>query len=146
MTLYVLLAVSFTIRMIALGHSIGADERSHYNQLSYNLFAFSAPLFWGRLLLYLDNFKFFGAMLVVLKVMLKESVIFFLLLVVICIGFLQAFVGMNHVPNNSPIIGDIIQQMLNTVMQSPNFGGFDEFAPPFGMILYYIYTFIVMVM
>jgi len=30
-------------------------------------------------------------------------------------------------------------------MQSPDFSGFDNFAPPFGIILYYLFTFVVMV-
>ena len=53
-------------------------------------------MFWMRLLLYLDSIKFFGAMLVVLKVMMRESLIFFALLSVIIIGFLQAFIGMDN--------------------------------------------------
>jgi hypothetical protein len=35
--------------------------------------------------------------------------------------------------------------MANAVMQSPDFDGFDEYAAPFGLILYYIFTFVVMV-
>lgn len=35
--------------------------------------------------------------------------------------------------------------MANAVMQSPDFDGFDNFAPPFGIILYYVFTFVVMV-
>jgi hypothetical protein len=35
--------------------------------------------------------------------------------------------------------------MANAVMQSPDFSGFDAFAPPFGIILYYIFTFLIMV-
>ena len=46
-----------------------------------------------RQLLYLDFFKFFGTMLIVLKEMLKESAVFFLLLIVIIAGFLQSFFG-----------------------------------------------------
>ena len=57
-------------------------------------------MFWSRLLLYLDSFKFFGAMLVVLKVMMKESVIFFALLIIIIIGFLQAFIGLDLADDN----------------------------------------------
>ena len=49
-----------------------------------------------RLLLYLDSVRFFGAMMVVLKVMMKESLIFFSLLIVIIVGFLQAFIGMDN--------------------------------------------------
>ncbi|KAL8912107.1 MAG: hypothetical protein Q9171_002823 [Xanthocarpia ochracea] len=146
-TLYTLLSISFITRMIALGH--GADDaggqRRRFNELSYNFLAFSAPMFYLRLLLYLDTFRFFGAMLVVLKVMMKESLIFFALLTIVIVGFLQAFIGMDHVDDNRAVTGFILQAMANTVMQSPDFDGFENFAPPFGIVLYYIFTFVVMV-
>ena len=144
-TLYTLLVVSFITRMLALGYDVGDAERDRFNDLSYNFLAFSAPMFWCRLLLYLDNFRFFGAMLVILKVMMSESLIFFLLLVVISIGFLQAFIGMDHVRGAAGVSKDIVAAMANALMQSPDFEGFEEFAPPFGIILYYLYTFILMV-
>jgi len=102
-------------------------------------------MFWMRLLLYLDSIRFFGAMLVVLKVMMKESLIFFALLTVIVVGFLQAFIGMDNADSNADATIFILQAMANAVMQSPDFSGFDAFAPPFGIILYYIFTFVVMV-
>lgn len=146
-TLYALLCVSFVTRCIALGHPVNDDagQRRKFNELSYNFLAFSAPMFWMRLLLYLDTFRFFGAMLVVLKMMMKESLIFFLLLIIVMVGFLQAFIGMDQVDDNSFVTGFIFKAMLNSVMQSPDFEGFDNFAPPFGLILYYIFTFVVMV-
>lgn len=146
-TLYALLCVSFITRLIALGHSVGDNggQRRKFNELSYNFLAFSAPMFWMRLLLYLDSFRFFGAMLVVLKVMMRESLIFFALLIIIMVGFLQAFIGMDQVDDNARVTSFIMQSMLNSVMQSPDFDGFDNFAPPFGIILYYIFTFVVMV-
>ena len=144
-TLYTLLTVSFITRMIALGHHPGDHERIAYNKLSYNFLAFSAPMFWIRLLLYLDTYRFFGAMMVVLKVMMKESLIFFALLVIIMVGFLQAFIGLDEVDDDRKVTTFIMQAMANTVMQSPDFGGFEKFAPPFGIILYYIFTFVVMV-
>ncbi|MCJ1481912.1 hypothetical protein MMC06_002073 [Schaereria dolodes] len=144
-TLYALLTVSFIMRMIALGHPVGDHERRRFNVLSYNFLAFSAPMFWMRLMLYLDTFRFFGAMLVVLKVMMKESLIFFALLVIVCVGFLQAFIGMDQVDSNLEATSFIIQAMANSVMQSPDFSGFEQYAWPFGIILYYVYTFVVMV-
>ncbi|KAI9805121.1 MAG: hypothetical protein M1825_000955 [Sarcosagium campestre] len=146
-TLYGLLTVSFVLRVIALTHSSDNDvhQRHKFNALSYNFFAFSAPLFWIRLLLYLDTFRFFGAMLVVLKVMMKESLIFFALLLVVIVGFLQAFIGMDNVDSNADATVFILQAMANAVMQSPDFSGFENFAAPFGIILYYIFTFVVMV-
>ena len=146
-TLYALLCVSFVTRLVALGHPVGNEDgqRRKFNQLSYNFLAFSAPMFWMRLLLYLDTIRFFGAMLVVLKVMMKESLIFFALLIIIMVGFLQAFIGMDQVDDNAKVTSFIVQAMLNSVMQSPDFEGFENFAPPFGLILYYIFTFVVMV-
>jgi hypothetical protein len=67
-TLYGLLTVSFIMRMIALTYPVATEHRLNYNELSYDFLAFSAPMFYLRLLLYLDGFRFFGAMLVVLKV------------------------------------------------------------------------------
>jgi hypothetical protein len=145
--LYALLTASFVIRMCALAHSPNQhdERRRELNQLGYHIFCFSAPMFWMRLLLYLDTFRFFGAMLVVLKVMMRESLIFFLLLVVVCVGFLQAFIGLNQVEGNASITTFVITAMANSVMQSPDFDGFDNYAHPFGLILYYIFTFVVMV-
>ncbi|KAI9756548.1 MAG: hypothetical protein M4579_003807 [Chaenotheca gracillima] len=150
LTLYALLTVSFVLRMIALGNppvdgDLKNSPRGQFNQLGYNFLAFSAPMFWMRLLLYLDTFRFFGAMLVVLKVMMKESLIFFALLAVVMIGFLQAFVGLNNIDSNGTATSFILQAMANSIMQSPDFTGFEHFAPPFGIILYYIFTFVVMV-
>lgn len=143
--LYTLLCVSFVARMIALSHPQGDEFRVQFNVLSYNFLAFSAPMFWMRLLLYLDTFRFFGAMLVVLKVMMKESLIFFLLLTIVMIGFLQAFIGMDQVDDDVHVTTFILQSMASAIMQSPDFDGFENFAPPFGIILYYIFTFVVMV-
>jgi len=149
--LYCLLMTSLALRFVAFSKPQSDDPgvkgpREQFNELSYNFLAFSAPMFWIRLLLYLDSFRFFGAMLVVLKVMMKESVIFFALLVVIVIGFLQSFIGLDYAEDH--VLGDttfIVQAMANALMQSPDFSGFEQFGHPFGIILYYFFTFIVMV-
>ncbi|KAI1329525.1 hypothetical protein F5Y16DRAFT_365389 [Xylariaceae sp. FL0255] len=146
-TLYTLLMVSLAMRCVSLSRPIDDHEgRTKFNALSYNFLAFTAPMFWARLLLYMDSFRFFGAMLVVLKVMMKESIIFFALLVVVIVGFLQGFIGMDYADD---MAGEdtkfILAAMANAIMQSPDFSGFERFAPPFGLILYYLFTFIVMV-
>jgi hypothetical protein len=127
-TLYSLLAVSFVLRMVALGHPLHEDKRRRFNELSYDFLAFTAPMFWMRLMLYLDTFRFFGAMLVVLKVMMRESLIFFALLIVVMIGFFQAFIGMDIADDFVSDSTFVIQAMLNAVMQSPEFSGFDNFS------------------
>lgn len=144
--LYSFLTASFVVRVIGLTSPADSHLRKYYGDLSYNMLAFVAPLFWSRLLLYFDSFRFFGAMLVVLKVMMKESVIFFALLIIIIIGFLQAFIGLDLTDDD--VAGDtffIIESMLKAIMQSPEFDGFETFGPPWGIILYYCFTFVVMV-
>ncbi|KAF4584190.1 potassium ion channel Yvc1 [Ophiocordyceps camponoti-floridani] len=144
--LYSFLMVSLVFRIVGLTAPTGSDTRIHYSTLSYNLMSFVAPMFWSRLLLYLDSFKFFGAMLVVLKVMMKESIIFFALLIIIVIGFLQAFIGLDLTDDN--VAGDamfILEAMIKAVLQSPEFAGFESFGPPWGMILYYCFAFVVMI-
>ncbi|KAF5522880.1 Calcium channel YVC1 [Colletotrichum aenigma] len=144
--LYGFITLSFVLRIIGLTHQQGDDTREFYSKMSYNFLAFSAPMIWSRLLLYLDSFRFFGAMLVVLKVMMKESIIFFALLIVLVVGFLQAFIGLDFADDwVADDILFILQAMANAVMQSPDFDGFDKFSPPFGIILYYCFTFIIMV-
>lgn len=143
--LYALLTVSFVTRMIALGHPLNSEGRHKFNGLSYNFLAFTAPLFWARLLLYLDTFRFFGTMFVVLKVMMRESIIFFALLFIVLVGFLQAFVGLNQVDDNAKAVNFVVASMLDAIMGSPAFEGFDNYSPPFGIVLYYLYTFVVMV-
>ncbi|KAL7822605.1 calcium permeable channel [Trichoderma gracile] len=145
-TLYAFLTASFIFRVVGLTFAEHTDGRVHYSTLGYNILAFTAPLFWCRLLLYLDSFRFFGAMLVVLKVMMKESVIFFALLIVIVIGFLQAFIGLDLTDDNvADDVWFIIESMARALLGSPEFDGFDGFGPPWGAILYYCFTFIVMV-
>lgn len=145
-TLYAILAVSLIMRFIALAHSSSThdEQRRLYNELSYNFLAFAGPMFWMRMMLYLDSFRFFGAMFVVLRVMMKESLIFFALLFVVMAGFFQAFVGMAQVDADIPLHRNILQGMVNSIMQSPEFDTFQDFAFPFGIILYYVFNFIVM--
>lgn len=144
-TLYTLLTVSFALRMVALGHPEDSNRRISLNTNSYNFLAFCAPFFWMRLMLYFDSFRFFGTMLVVVKEMMKESLIFFALLFIVIIGFFQAFLGLDEVDQELQDSGFVVKAMVNAIMTSPDFDGFDTFGHPFGLILYYLYTFVVMV-
>ncbi|KAK6346787.1 hypothetical protein TWF696_006896 [Orbilia brochopaga] len=146
--LYALLSTSFVLRCIALSEPQDSKDRAKFNVLSYNFLAFSAPMFWCRILLYLDSFRIFGAMLVILKQMFQETFIFFSLLIIIMVGFLQAFMGLDNTDAESapPMTSFIFRTMTNAILQSPEFDSFDKFSPPFGMILYYIFTFVIMVL
>jgi len=80
--------------------------------------------------------------------MFQETFIFFALLIIIMVGFLQAFIGLDNTDAETapPMTGFIFRTMANAILQSPDFESFDKFSPPFGMILYYIFTFVIMVL
>jgi hypothetical protein len=127
-TLYALLLLSFILRIVALANGIDSIERNRFNELSYYFLACTAPLFWGRLLLFLDTVRFFGAMIIVISRMMRESLIFFALLIVILIGFLQAFLGLDQVDEQLTAVQFVMKAMLNAIMTSPDFDGFDNYA------------------
>ncbi|KAK9460736.1 uncharacterized protein V1516DRAFT_677511 [Lipomyces oligophaga] len=145
-TLYSLLVVSFIFRLIALASPDGSHTREVNDILAYRFLAFCAPLVWSRLLLYLDTQKFFGAMLVVLKELMKESAVFFVLLIIIMVGFLQAFVGLDSADGYYDVGSMSLAYMVRSVLGSPEFEPYEFFAAPFGALLNYLFTFVVSVL
>ncbi|ODQ64951.1 hypothetical protein NADFUDRAFT_46764 [Nadsonia fulvescens var. elongata DSM 6958] len=141
-TLFAVLSSSFVFRMIAMFQT-DSDNKVKYDLISYHLLACCSPLIWSRLLLYLDSFRFFGAMLVVLKELFRESMVFFVLLIFVMIGFLQAFLGLDLANRRSESTDLILTVLSRTVMGASDFDAFDTFAPPYAEILYNIYTFVV---
>ncbi|ANB14498.1 Yvc1p [Sugiyamaella lignohabitans] len=142
-TLYILVVVAFGFRCAALTYSKSSDQRLSYDLAAYHILSCAAPLIWGRLLLFLDSVRFFGAMLIVLKELMKESIIFFVLLVVVAGGFLQAFIGLDIADGTRDVTMLVVQVMTRTVLDGIDFEWMDGFAPPYGEVLYYIFTFLV---
>lgn len=141
--LYLLITISATIKIWALTRPVNSADRLQYGMMAYHLLACAAPLIWGRILLYLDSVRFFGAMLVVLKELMKESLIFFVLLIIIAGGFLQAFVGLDEADGDLDVPSLVIKVMTRTVLDEPNFDAIGQIAPPYGGVLYYIFTFLI---
>ncbi|KAK9468381.1 hypothetical protein V1512DRAFT_102582 [Lipomyces arxii] len=145
-TLYGILLVSFALRITALASPDGSHMREAYDILAYRVLAVCAPLIWSRLLLYLDMQKFFGAMLVVLKELMKESAVFFVLLIIIVIGFLQAFVGLDSADGVYDVGAMSVAYMTRSLLGSPEFEPYENYAAPFAAILNYVFTFVVSVL
>lgn len=144
-TMYGIITASIILRIISVSPiktSIGAE---HWDKVSYRILSCAAPLVWSRLLLYLESEKFVGALLVVLKHMMKESIIFFFLLLLIMIGFLQGFLGLDSADGKREITWPILNNLAVTVLGAGSFNMFRSFAPPYAAILYYAYCFIVSV-
>ncbi|KAI5953711.1 YVC1 [Candida jiufengensis] len=139
-TMYTLIVSAITFRLLSITNH-GA-LRNRYDEISYRLLSCAAPLMWSRLLLYLDAQKFFGAMLVVLKVMMKESLLFFVLLFVIIAGFLQGFIGLDASDGENEATKKILTSLMKVVIGSASFDEMGALVPPYASILYYSYSFL----
>ncbi|GMF51230.1 unnamed protein product [[Candida] boidinii] len=141
-TMFCIIVTSFVFRFLSLETS-NPDKRDEFQTISFRVLSLAAPFMWNRLLLYLDVYEFVGAMIVVLKTMIKESAYFFVLLAFIIIGFSQAFIGVDQADGERDVTQFLITVLFRTVLGGANFNAMERFAAPYGSILYYSYTFIV---
>ena len=141
--MYSIILVSILFRFL----SINSPElqRAKYEEISFRILSCASPLMWSRLLLYLDAQKFVGAMLVVLKTMMKESIIFFVLLFVVIVGFLQGFLGLDASDGKNEATKSILISLVKSVVGGSDFDVVAKLVPPYASVLYYIYSFLLTV-
>ncbi|GAV53371.1 hypothetical protein ZYGR_0AI06550 [Zygosaccharomyces rouxii] len=144
-TLYTIITVSFVLRAVSLGLVSSKYSAESWDMLSYRILSCAAPFIWSRLLLYLESVQFVGLMLVVLKFMMTESIVFFVMLLLVMLGFLQGFIGLDASDGSIDITGPIMKNLVMTVVGAGGFDTFKSFAPPYAAILWYCYCFIVTV-
>ncbi|GEQ66355.1 hypothetical protein JCM33374_g18 [Metschnikowia sp. JCM 33374] len=142
-TMYAIISVAIGFRFASLSNT-GA-LRSHYDEMSFRIMSCAAPLMWSRLLLYLDAQQFVGAMLVVIKTMMKESLLFFVLFGVVIVGFLQGFLGLDASDGKSQATKKILTSLINAVIGEAGLKDVSDLVPPYASVLYYIYSFVLSV-
>ncbi|QPG73708.1 hypothetical protein FOA43_001021 [Brettanomyces nanus] len=141
-SMYALVLGSLVIRLAGI-YAKTPESNEKLNIMSYRILSLAAPFMWTRLLLFLDVYQFVGNMIVVIKKMMKESIIFFVMLTFILIGFLQAFLGLDQADGKRELTKIVIQSLLRTILSGPNFDTISRFASPYGSILYYAFAIIV---
>lgn len=119
--------------------------REKYDEVSFRVLSCASPMMWSRLLLYLDAQQFVGAMIVVVKTMMKESLLFFVLLAVVILGFLEGFLGLDASDGKSDATRRILVSLVNAVIGASGFEDVDRLVPPYALVLYYIYSFLLQV-
>jgi hypothetical protein len=143
--LYSLVTASFILRMLSISKNWDSPAAIAFDQASFRVLSLAAPLMYGRLLLYLDAERFVGAMIVVVKVMMKESLIFFALLTVVILGFLQGLLGLDSADGKRDATIIIMKTLAQTILGGGDFSTFEKFSPPYAGILFYFYSFLVTV-
>ncbi|OAQ29740.1 hypothetical protein K457DRAFT_137619 [Linnemannia elongata AG-77] len=114
----------------------GSLEMSDF---AYDVLACNAILLWPRLFAALDHYRFFGTMLIVLRQMLLDAMLFLALSLIFYIGFLQAFYGLH---DNTKSYGEIAWLLLQVFFGSA-FLGFeqaDEMSEVFGAPLMVLFV------
>lgn len=144
-TLYAIIGTSVFFRIVSVGPIKTHYPAEYWDMISYRILSLAAPFVWSRLLLFLESVQFVGLMLVVLKHMMAESLVFFVMLFLVMIGFLQGFIGLDSSDGKNEITGPILSNLFITVLGAGSFDMFKDFAPPYAAILYYGYCFIVSV-
>ncbi|KAM3124740.1 hypothetical protein CJJ07_003769 [Candidozyma auris] len=142
--------VMYTIIVIAIGFRFSSLRhtgyyREKYDEISFRVLSCASPMMWSRLLLYLDAQQFVGAMIVVIKTMMKESILFFVLLGVVILGFVEGFLGLDNSDGRSEATKHILTALVNAVIGASGFEDVQNLVPPYASILYYIYSFLLQV-
>ncbi|KAK6454445.1 vacuolar cation channel [Scheffersomyces xylosifermentans] len=143
-TMYTIIMFSIGFRLASLNSS-GDVLKDRYDEISFRILSCAAPFMWSRLLLYLDAQKFVGAMIVVIKTMMKESILFFVLLFVVIVGFLQGFLGLDASDGKSEATRRIFISLIQAVVGESSFDDMGMLVPPYASVLYYVYTFVLTV-
>ncbi|OZJ03209.1 hypothetical protein BZG36_04532 [Bifiguratus adelaidae] len=132
----------FSLRMRWIsynGHASPPDDSPlHQYDFAFDLLACNSILLWPRLFAVLDHYRFFGTMLIVIRHMMIDASLFFTLLFVFFLGFLQAFYALGR---DSYSYSEIAWLMLKVFFGS-QYIGFDvafKLHPIFGPIVMTLY-------
>jgi len=91
-----------------------------------------------KLVTVFDGYKYVGTMQICVARMFRESGIFFALLSILGIGFLQGLYALDAADGQVESSVDVMHVMLQSLLQAPNY---DKFAgSPAGMTLYYFWN------
>lgn len=142
-TMYALLSVAIFFRFLSLDSR--GIKREQYDEISFRILSCAAPFMWSRLLLFLDAQQFVGAMIVVIKTMMKESLLFFVLLFVVIGGFLQGFLGLDASDGKNEATKKILISLVKAVIGGSSFDDVATLVPPYASVLYYVYSFVLSV-
>ncbi|KAJ3052609.1 hypothetical protein HK097_005975 [Rhizophlyctis rosea] len=132
-----------------LGEIKGQDDvYGGYVDLSYDLLSVNAVFLWFRVVNVLSGINYFGEMVIIVRAMVRDALIFFVLYFFVLAGFTQAFVGLtaNASEVHSPI--EILALLSRAVLQAPDFDRARDTHPTFGeplMVLYMVLGAVILV-
>lgn len=143
--IYSVIYISFFFRILGV-FTLDPAQSNLLQIRSYRFLSCCAPMVWIRLVFLFDLYQFIGIYIVIIKKMLKESILFFVMLSIVIIGFLQGFIGLDQADGKRNLTYFIVTNMLQALLSGPDFSSLERFAYPYGSVLYYAYNFLVSLM
>ncbi|WWC97015.1 hypothetical protein V866_003892 [Kwoniella sp. B9012] len=139
-----LLLSAFALRVAGLSLDSSKDEQAsllHFR--SFQVLACVAPLIWMKLLTVFDGYKTVGSLQVVVTRMLRESTIFFILLGIMAVGFVQSMYALDAADGETGGAAIVVNNLIQALLGSPDFDSPTErFGYPFGLIIFYGWNFV----
>lgn len=101
-----------------------------------------------KLMTIFDVYPFFGMAQIVLRRMLKESAIFFVLLTLLAAGFAQSLLGLDAADGTRDSTDAIINSLIQGLLGSSNFALYQQgtVSYPFGLVIYYSWCILTLVL
>ena len=139
---YTLLTIAFILRMAGI-FSSSNETSGKLHILAFEFLSCVAPLIWIKLLPAFESFSvWIGTMELVVFKMLKESFIFFLLLILFTIGFIQSLWALDAADGNQELnsITNVASTLLRSLFGDADFDTLSSnhrYGQPFGIIIFY---------
>ncbi|KIR69162.1 calcium activated cation channel [Cryptococcus bacillisporus CA1873] len=138
------LLTAFGLRVAGLSLAASKDEQAqllHFR--SFQVLSCVAPFIWMKLLTVFDGSKTVGTLQVVVARMLRESTIFFILLAIMGIGFVQSLYALDAADGETGGRGIVINNLIQALLGAPDFDSpLERFGYPFGLIIFYGWNFV----
>jgi len=131
-----LLLAAFVLRVSGISSSPPQDYILRTRSLQ--CLSFVAPLIWMKLVPIFDSYKFVGVMQICVARMLQESGIFFALLVLLGVGFLQGLYALDAADGQTDHPNEVIHVLIQALLQAPDYNMFANSTA--GQILYYLWN------
>lgn len=131
-----LLLTAFVLRVSGL-----ASREGNRDQLllhSFQVLSFVSPFVWMKLVTVFDGLKYVGTMQICVARMFRESGIFFGLLSILGIGFLQGLYALDAADGQMESSTVVMHAMVQSLLQAPNYDKFADSSA--GITLYYFWN------
>ncbi|KAI0254847.1 hypothetical protein BJV78DRAFT_881185 [Lactifluus subvellereus] len=131
-----LLLAAFFLRVSGMVSS--EDRRDHLRLQSFQVLSFVSPFIWMKLFTVFDGFKYIGTLQICVARMLRESGIFFAMLSILGIGFLQGLYALDAADGTVESSSVVMHLMVQSLLQSPDYGKFAGSSA--SQLLYYFWN------